>query len=162
MCIKCVRVCALQCVRVRVCAGACAAAESPAATSRVACRTTARCNQCTAPPGTRARCGFVLRCTRYAALHAANGFGGGGPRSNPYRVSKSKLAGTKSIARAARRVVGRCCARPTCTRPGRWALLHSFWKASLSIELPLTAHGPIHPQVSSRPQPLVNQVIMVR
>ncbi len=37
-----------------------------------------------------------------------------------------------------------------------------FWKASLSIELPLTAHGPIHPQVSSRPQPLVNQVIMVR
>jgi hypothetical protein len=37
-----------------------------------------------------------------------------------------------------------------------------FWKASLSIELPLTALDPIHPKVSSRPQPLVNQVIMVR
>ena len=41
----------------------------------------------------------------------------------------------------------------------------NFWKASLSIELPLTAHDPIHPprQVSSRPQPLlvVSQVIMV-
>ncbi len=62
VCIKCVRVCALQCVRVRVCAGACAAAESPAASSRVACCRTGRCNECTAPPGTRARCGFVLRC----------------------------------------------------------------------------------------------------
>jgi hypothetical protein len=52
-----------------------------------------------------------------AVLPAVNGFDGAGPRSNPYRVSKSKLAGTTSIARAAR-VVGRCCARPTCTRPG--------------------------------------------
>jgi hypothetical protein len=115
----CVRVCAVQCVRVRVCAGACAAAESPAATSRVACCTKARCNQCTAPPGTHARCGFVLRCTRYAVLHAVNEFGGGGPRSNPYRVSKSELAATTSIARAARRVVGRFCAPPTRTRPGQ-------------------------------------------
>ena len=37
-----------------------------------------------------------------------------------------------------------------------------FWKASLSIELPLTAHDPVHPQVSSRRQPLIIRVIMVR
>jgi hypothetical protein len=37
-----------------------------------------------------------------------------------------------------------------------------FWKASLSIELPLTAHDPIHPKVSSRRQPLIIQVLMVR
>jgi hypothetical protein len=34
-----------------------------------------------------------------------------------------------------------------------WRYRPFFWKASLSIELPLTAHGPIHPKVSSRPQP---------
>jgi hypothetical protein len=28
-----------------------------------------------------------------------------------------------------------------------------FWKAYLSIKQPLTAHGPIHPQVSSRHDP---------
>jgi hypothetical protein len=48
------------------------------------------------------------------------------------------------------------------TRTERFAQQALFWKASLSIELPLTALDPIHPKVSSRPQPLVNQVIMVR
>jgi hypothetical protein len=43
-----------------------------------------------------------------------------------------------------------------------WGDLFFFWKASLSIELPLTAHDPVHPQVSSRRQPLIIQVIMVR
>ncbi len=31
-----------------------------------------------------------------------------------------------------------------------------FWKAYLSIKQPLTAHGPIHPRVSSRHDPLIN------
>jgi hypothetical protein len=26
-----------------------------------------------------------------------------------------------------------------------WLMMNFFWKASLSIELPLTAHDPIHP-----------------
>ncbi len=32
-----------------------------------------------------------------------------------------------------------------------WTMV--FWKAYLSIKQPLTAHGPIHPQVSSRQDP---------
>jgi hypothetical protein len=42
-----------------------------------------------------------------------------------------------------------CCFR-ACS--GRWTVPF-FWKAYLSIEQPLTAHGPIHLKVSSRHDP---------
>ena len=40
-----------------------------------------------------------------------------------------------------------------CTAPSARRRAPFFWKAYLSIKQPLTAHGPFHPQVSSRHDP---------
>ncbi len=40
---------------------------------------------------------------------------------------------------------------------GIFAVLCFFWKAYLSIKQPLTAHGPIHPRVSSRHRSFVHR-----
>ncbi len=140
-CAKCVRVCVCVCARASVCTRVCVCMCECACVSSVfvsvlfsvcararvcwslRCRRIARrnipgCMLHDGPFTRRERCGFVLRCRHHAVLHAVNGFSGGGPRSNPYRVSKGKLAAITGIARAARRGVGRCCARPTSTRPG--------------------------------------------